>query len=150
MLRGMSVVDNLLLGSYGRPGEVQERLQRIYGLFPRLKERLHQRAETLSGGEQQMLAIGRGLMMDPVVMLLDEPSQGLSPLLVDTVLDSVRDVSGRGVTIVIVEQSPALLARLVDEVYFVASGHVSPAMPASVLQDADLVGMVLAQGVLPS
>lgn len=150
MLRGMSVADNLLLGAYGRPGDVQERLREVYSLFPRLEERSHQRAETLSGGEQQMLAVGRGLMMDPVLMLLDEPSQGLSPLLVDTVIDSVRDVSRRGVTIVIVEQSPALLARLVDEVHFVASGRVSEGMPVKVLEDADVVGMVLVQGVLPS
>lgn len=150
MLRGMSVVDNLLLGAYGRPGNMQERLREVYSLFPRLQERAHQRAETLSGGEQQMLAIGRGLMMDPVVMLLDEPSQGLSPLLVDTVIDSVRDVSERGVTIVIVEQSPSLLIRLVDEVHFVASGRVSDGMPVRVLEDADVVGKVLAQGVLPS
>jgi len=150
ILNGMSVLDNLMIGSYGRPGEIKDRLAGVYELFPRLSERTSQRAETLSGGEQQMLAIGRGLMMDPVVMLLDEPSQGLSPLMVDTVLASIRAVRDRGVTIVIVEQSPDLLAKLVDEVVFVAGGRTSAPMRPTVLNDPDILAPVLTQGVLPA
>jgi branched-chain amino acid transport system ATP-binding protein len=150
ILTGMSVLDNLLIGAYGRAGDTKDRLDGVYELFPRLRERSGQRAETLSGGEQQMLAIGRGLMMDPVVMLLDEPSQGLSPLMVDTVLASIRAVRDRGVTIVIVEQSPDLLAKLVDEVVFVAGGRTSAPMPPTVLNDPDILAPVLTQGVLPA
>jgi branched-chain amino acid transport system ATP-binding protein len=149
ILAGMSVLDNLLIGAYGRGGDTSARLKGVYELFPRLSERAGQRAETLSGGEQQMLAIGRGLMMDPVVMLLDEPSQGLSPLMVDTVLASIRAVRDRGVTIAIVEQSPDLLARLVDEVVFVAGGRTSKPLGSAVLKDADILASVLAQGILP-
>ena len=150
ILTGMSVVDNLLIGAYSRPGDTRARLDGVYELFPRLRERAGQRAETLSGGEQQMLAIGRGLMMDPLVMLLDEPSQGLSPLLVDTVLASIRAVRERGVTIVIVEQSPDLLAKLVDEVVFVAGGRASAPMRPTVLNDPDVLAPLLTQGVLPA
>ena len=150
ILTGMSVLDNLLIGAYGRSGNARARLDGVYDLFPRLRERTGQRAETLSGGEQQMLAIGRGLMMDPVVMLLDEPSQGLSPLMVDTVLESIRTVRDRGVTIVIVEQSPDLLAKLVDEVVFVAGGRTSAPMRPTALNDPDVLAPVLTQGVLPA
>lgn len=151
ILRGMSVLDNLLIGAYGRRArDLRAGLDEVYELFPRLRERTSQRADTLSGGEQQMLAIGRGLMMDPIVMLLDEPSQGLSPLMVDTVLDSIRVVRERGVTIVIVEQSPDLLARLVDQVTFVAGGRVSPSMPSTTLSDSALLTSVLAHGILPA
>ncbi len=149
ILAGMSVLDNLLIGAYGRGGDTGARLKSVYELFPRLRERPSQRAETLSGGEQQMLAIGRGMMMDPVVMLLDEPSQGLSPLMVDTVLASIKAVRDRGVTIVMVEQSPDLLARLVDEVVFVAGGRTSKPLGSAVLEDSDILASVLAQGILP-
>ncbi len=149
ILAGLSVVDNLLIGAYSRGGDVRARLDDVYELFPRLRERSGQRAETLSGGEQQMLAIGRGLMMNPVLMLLDEPSQGLSPLMVETVLASIRAVRERGVTIVVVEQSPDLLAKLVDEVVLVAGGRTSGPLPPDVLSDAGVLTAVLAQGVLP-
>jgi branched-chain amino acid transport system ATP-binding protein len=149
ILAGLSVLDNLLIGAYSRSGDIKARLDDVYQLFPRLRERRGQRAETLSGGEQQMLAIGRGLMMNPLLMLLDEPSQGLSPLMVETVLASIRAVRERGVTIVIVEQSPDLLAKLVDEVVLVAGGQTVGPMPPAVLRDADVLSAVLAQGVLP-
>jgi branched-chain amino acid transport system ATP-binding protein len=149
ILAGLSVLDNLLIGAYSRGGDTKARLADVYQLFPRLRERSGQRAETLSGGEQQMLAIGRGLMMNPVLMLLDEPSQGLSPLMVETVLASIRAVQERGVTIVIVEQSPDLLAKLVNEVVLVAGGRTVGPLPPAVLTDTDVLTAVLAQGVLP-
>jgi branched-chain amino acid transport system ATP-binding protein len=148
MLRGLTVRDNLLVGAYRRGGDIAARLSEVIDVFPRLGERLGQNAETLSGGEQQMLALGRGLMMDPVLMLLDEPSQGLSPLMVDLVIDSVRAIRDRNVTIVLVEQVPDLLRRVCDEVLFVAGGRVSaPARPA--VLTPDLMRELLTEGKIP-
>jgi branched-chain amino acid transport system ATP-binding protein len=148
MLRGMSVRDNLLIGAYRRGGDIPARLGEVVEVFPRLGERLGQKAETLSGGEQQMLALGRGLMMNPVLMLLDEPSQGLSPVMIDLVIESVRAIRDRGVTIVLVEQVPDLLRRVCDEVLFVAGGQVSaPADPAAL--DPVLLRQLLTEGRFP-
>jgi branched-chain amino acid transport system ATP-binding protein len=123
-------------------------MSEVIDIFPRLGERLAQNAETLSGGEQQMLALGRGLMMDPVLMLLDEPSQGLSPVMVDLVIESIRAIRDRNVTILLVEQVPDLLRRVCDEVLFVAGGRVSaPANPA-VLTPA-LMQELLTEGKIP-
>jgi branched-chain amino acid transport system ATP-binding protein len=149
MLRAMSVRDNLLIGAYRRPGNIEERLDGVLELFPRLGERLDQASQTLSGGEQQMLALGRGLMMAPVLMLLDEPSQGLSPLVVDQVVESILRIREQGVTILVVEQVPSLLQRLCDEVVFVAGGSVSKAVAPDAL-DADLVRRLLTEGRFPS
>jgi branched-chain amino acid transport system ATP-binding protein len=148
MLRGLTVRDNLLVGAYRRGGDVAARMSEVIDIFPRLGERLAQNAETLSGGEQQMLALGRGLMMDPVLMLLDEPSQGLSPVMVDLVIESIRAIRDRNVTILLVEQVPDLLRRVCDEVLFVAGGRVSaPANPA-VLTPA-LMQELLTAGKIP-
>jgi branched-chain amino acid transport system ATP-binding protein len=148
MLRGLTVRDNLLVGAYRRGGDIAARLSEVIDVFPRLGERLAQNAETLSGGEQQMLALGRGLMMDPVLMLLDEPSQGLSPMMVDLVIDSVRAIRDRNVTILLVEQVPDLLRRVCDEVLFVAGGRVSaPANPA--VLTPDLMRELLTEGKIP-
>jgi branched-chain amino acid transport system ATP-binding protein len=148
MLRGLTVRDNLLVGAYRRGGDVAARMSEVIDIFPRLGERLAQNAETLSGGEQQMLALGRGLMMDPVLMLLDEPSQGLSPVMVDLVIESIRAIRDRNVTILLVEQVPDLLRRVCDEVLFVAGGRVSaPANPA-VLTPA-LMQELLTEGKIP-
>jgi branched-chain amino acid transport system ATP-binding protein len=148
MLRGLTVRDNLLVGAYRRGGDVAARMSEVIDIFPRLGERLAQNAETLSGGEQQMLALGRGLMMDPVLMLLDEPSQGLSPVMVDLVIERIRAIRDRNVTILLVEQVPDLLRRVCDEVLFVAGGRVSaPANPA-VLTPA-LMQELLTEGKIP-
>jgi branched-chain amino acid transport system ATP-binding protein len=148
MLRGLTVRDNLLVGAYRRGGDVAARMSEVIDIFPRLGERLAQNAETLSGGEQQMLALGRGLMMDPVLMLLDEPSQGLSPVMVDLVIESIRAIRDRNVTILLVEQVPDLLRRVCDEVLFVAGGRVSaPANPA--VLTPDLMQELLTEGKIP-
>jgi lipooligosaccharide transport system ATP-binding protein len=144
----LTVRDNLLVGAYRRGGDVAARMSEVIDIFPRLGERLAQNAETLSGGEQQMLALGRGLMMDPVLMLLDEPSQGLSPVMVDLVIESIRAIRDRNVTILLVEQVPDLHRRVCDEVLFVAGGRVSaPANPA-VLTPA-LMQELLTEGKIP-
>jgi branched-chain amino acid transport system ATP-binding protein len=103
----MSVEDNLLLGAYGTRSRTQraETLRSVYALFPRLAERRTQLAGTLSGGEQQMAAIGRGLMGKPAVLMLDEPSLGLAPILVDEVFRVIADIAAGGVTVLLVEQN---------------------------------------------
>jgi branched-chain amino acid transport system ATP-binding protein len=123
----LSVADNLRLGSYlhrERPDR-EEPLERVYALFPRLKERLAQRAETLSGGEQQMLAIGRALMTRPRLLMLDEPSQGIMPKLVDEIFDSVLTIRKLGVTVAIVEQRLAECLAIADRAYVLQSGRVA-------------------------
>jgi branched-chain amino acid transport system ATP-binding protein len=123
----LSVSDNLRLGSYlhrERPDR-EEPLKRVYALFPRLNERLAQRAETLSGGEQQMLAIGRALMTRPRLLMLDEPSQGIMPKLVDEIFDAVLTIRKLGVTVVIVEQRLAECLAIADRAYVLQSGRVA-------------------------
>lgn len=105
VFRGMTVEDNLLVAVRSSRRASTDRLAEVYGLFPRLEERRRQKAESLSGGEQQMLAIGRAIMMRPAVMMLDEPSQGLSPAAVDTVVESIRRIAATGVTVMVVEQN---------------------------------------------
>ncbi|HEV3087250.1 MAG TPA: ABC transporter ATP-binding protein, partial [Candidatus Elarobacter sp.] len=103
----MTVRENLELGAYTRHAkpEIAEDLERVFGIFPRLKERYEQKAGTMSGGEQQMLAIGRALMSRPKLLLLDEPSLGLSPKLVQTIFEVIRDINARGTTILLIEQN---------------------------------------------
>jgi branched-chain amino acid transport system ATP-binding protein len=123
----LSVEDNLLLGSYlprTRPRR-QENLARVYELFPRLRERLRQFAGTLSGGEQQMLAIGRALMSEPRLLALDEPSLGLAPVVVSAVFRAIAEIRKRGVTILLVEQNVQKTLRLADRGYVLESGRVS-------------------------
>ncbi|RTL27282.1 MAG: ABC transporter ATP-binding protein [Burkholderiales bacterium] len=127
----LSVEDNLLLGAYrklpslfGYRRKATTSLDRIYTLFPRLKERRNQSAGTLSGGEQQMLAIGRALMSEPTVLLLDEPSMGLAPVMVDVVVDAIRTLRREGVTMLLVEQFAQTALSVADYVYVVERGHV--------------------------
>jgi branched-chain amino acid transport system ATP-binding protein len=121
----LSVEDNLRLGAYARRGPDRFRpLELVFELFPRLAERLGQRAETLSGGEQQMLAIGRALMTDPRLLMLDEPSQGIMPRLVDDILAAVQRIRARGVTILIVEQRLAETLEIADRAYVLQTGRV--------------------------
>ena len=122
----LSVEENLRLGAYTVRDEkrVQRNLERVYALFPRLAERRRQPASTLSGGEQQMVAIGRGLMAEPRLLMLDEPSQGLAPRLVDEVLDTVARLKHDGMTILLVEQTVREALELADRGYVIQSGRV--------------------------
>ncbi len=128
----LSVEDNLRLGAYARRGEPDrfKPLDLVFSLFPRLQERLAQRAETLSGGEQQMLAIGRALMTQPRLLMLDEPSQGIAPKLVDDILAAVGRIRGLGTTILLVEQRLAEALALADRAYVLQTGRVVLEGPA--------------------
>ncbi|BDG60091.1 ABC transporter ATP-binding protein [Caldinitratiruptor microaerophilus] len=123
----MTVEENLLLGAFAPAfrGRAQERLARVYDLFPRLKERRRQLAGTLSGGEQQMCAIGRGLMAEPKVLMLDEPSLGLAPKLVEEIFRFVDDISAQGVTILLVEQNVKYALRAADHAYVLETGRIT-------------------------
>ena len=127
----MSVTDNLLLGAFPRftgarpKGQVQHDLERALELFPRLKERRQQLAGTLSGGEQQMLAMARALMCHPTLLLLDEPSMGLSPIMVEKIFEVIRDVSQQGITILLVEQNAKLALQAAHRGYVMESGEVT-------------------------
>ena len=113
----LSVEDNLLLGAYARKDkEVSRDMQRIYEMFPRLFERKKQNAGTLSGGEQQMLATGRGMMSRPRLLLLDEPSMGLAPLLVNQIFETILDINEQGTTILLVEQNAHMALSIADRV----------------------------------
>jgi len=121
----MSVRENLELGAYlRRDASVADDLARVYDLFPRLHEREKQKAGTMSGGEQQMLAIGRALMADPALMLLDEPSLGLAPLLVDRIYETVVEINRQGTTILLVEQSASHALQVAHRGYVLETGRV--------------------------
>jgi branched-chain amino acid transport system ATP-binding protein len=126
LFRPLSVQENLLLGAYvlSDPEKTAGNLDLVYTLFPRLKERRRQPASTLSGGEQQMVAIGRGLMSSPRVLMLDEPSLGLAPILVDEVLDTVRRLKAQGITILLVEQNVREALDLADRGYVLQTGRI--------------------------
>jgi branched-chain amino acid transport system ATP-binding protein len=136
----LTVADNLRLGAYAKRGPDRfAPLDVVYELFPRLQERLSQRAETLSGGEQQMLAIGRALMTAPRLLMLDEPSQGIMPRLVDDILAAVQRIRERGVTVLIVEQRLAETLAIADRAYVLQTGRVVLSGPAPVIaQDAEV------------
>ncbi|MFI5375454.1 MAG: ABC transporter ATP-binding protein [Candidatus Rokuibacteriota bacterium] len=135
MLARQSVVDNLLLGAYTRSdgGEIQADLERQFARFPRLAERRHQMAGTLSGGEQQMLAIARALMSRPRLLLLDEPSLGLAPLIVRAIFQIIRDLHEAGVTILLVEQNASLALQIADRAYVLEAGRLTISGPAAAL-----------------
>lgn len=126
LFRPLAVEENLMLGAYilKDPRRIQENLEFVYTLFPRLKERRRQPASTLSGGEQQMVAIGRGLMSRPQILMLDEPSLGLAPKLVDEVLDTVRRLKTEGMTILLVEQNVREALDLADRGYVIQTGRI--------------------------
>ena len=128
----MSIHENLLMGAFVRSDAdgVATDLERIYTLFPRLKERHAQLAGTLSGGEQQMLAMGRALMSRPKLLLLDEPSMGLSPLMVDKIFEVVREVSSQGMTVLLVEQNASRALAIADRGYVMESGLITLSGPA--------------------
>ena len=123
----MTIIENLQMGAYIRndKAEIAADLDKVFGIFPRLKERKDQLAGTMSGGEQQMLAMGRALMSRPKVLLLDEPSMGLSPLMVDKIFEVVRDVAAQGVTILLVEQNASRALGIADRGYVMESGLIT-------------------------
>ena len=122
----MSVRDNLLLGAYSRTGkkEIFQDLEKIYERFPRVKERMHQQAGTLSGGEQQMVVIGRALMSRPKTLLLDEPSLGLAPLIIQEIMSAVRDINNEGVSVFLVEQNSRMALKISDYTYVMEVGNI--------------------------
>ena len=127
----MTITENLQMGAFTRSdGEIDADIDKVFALFPRLKERRHQLAGTMSGGEQQMLAMGRALMARPKVLLLDEPSMGLSPIMVDKIFEVVHDIHGRGTTILLVEQNASRALGLADRGYVMDSGEVTMSGPA--------------------
>ena len=136
-----TVLDNLRMGAYHRADRngAEAEIRRIYELFPRLAERRQQRAGSLSGGEQQMLAIGRGLMARPQCLLLDEPSLGLAPIIVAEIAKTIRELAAGGLTIMLVEQNAAMALELADRAYLLESGHVSRQGTAAELRQTDVV-----------
>jgi len=122
----LTVLENLKLGAYTRKdkNEMEQTLQMIYKRFPRLEERKNQIAGTLSGGEQQMLAMGRALMSHPKIILMDEPSMGLSPIFVEEVFNIIRDISAEGVTVLLVEQNAKKALNIADRAYVLETGNI--------------------------
>lgn len=147
----LSVEDNLLLGAYtrlprflGYRSQAQKGLDRVYEMFPRLKERRNQQSGTLSGGEQQMLAIGRALMADPKVMLLDEPSMGLAPVIVQEVFQTIRQLKESGITLLLVEQFARSALEVADYAYVMDRGRVAvEGTPAQLSQDERMLAAYL-------
>ena len=123
----MTIVENLQMGAYIRDDNaaIAEDIERVFNTFPRLKERRDQLAGTMSGGEQQMLAMGRALMSRPKVLLLDEPSMGLSPIMVDKIFEVIQEVSAQGVTILLVEQNASRALQIADRGYVMESGLIT-------------------------
>ena len=136
----MTVKDNLVMGGFSRPNEeLQESMEHVYSFFPRLKEREKQIAGTLSGGEQQMLAMGRALMSKPKLMMLDEPSMGLAPILVDQIFDIIRELHSSGVTILLVEQNAQMALSVANRAYVLETGTISMSGDAQdLLQNDDV------------
>lgn len=136
----MSVLENLELGSFLRASErMHQNLEHVFDVFPRLRERMDQNAGTLSGGEQQMLAIGRGLMAEPLFLILDEPSLGLSPLLVEEMFNLIKRLNDEGMTIMLVEQNVIQSLELASRAYIIENGEVAISGDAqTVMNDPEL------------
>ena len=130
----MTITENLQMGAFVRDDdEIDSDMERVFKIFPRLKERRQQLAGTMSGGEQQMLAMGRGLMARPKVLLLDEPSMGLSPIMVDKIFEVVEDIHAQGTTILLVEQNASRALQLATRGYVMESGEVTMSGEAKAL-----------------
>ncbi|MGD0172960.1 MAG: ABC transporter ATP-binding protein [Anaerolineales bacterium] len=137
----LTVIENLDMGAYSRKDQkgIQQDLERVYTIFPRLKERRTQVGGTLSGGEQQMLAIGRALMAHPRLMLLDEPSMGLAPLLVESIFETIRAINKEGTTVLLVEQNALMALSIADRGYVVQTGRIVLQDKASKLRKNEMV-----------
>jgi len=137
----MTVLENLELGAFARTDHdaVPQDLEQVLTLFPRLRDRLQQKGGTLSGGEQQMLAMGRALMARPDMLLLDEPSMGLSPILVETIFDIIRSINQRGTTILLVEQNARMALRVAHRGYVIQTGRIVLQDAAAALLRSDVV-----------
>jgi branched-chain amino acid transport system ATP-binding protein len=141
LFASMTVEENLKMGGFmaaARP-KFRQRLDFVYELFPRLRERRRQRAGSMSGGEQQMCAIGRALMSEPRLLLLDEPSAGLAPVIVEMVFDLVKRIRAGGVTVLIVEQNVQQVLRVVDRAYLLKAGSIRASGPAAELLASDSI-----------
>ena len=137
----LSVYDNLKMGAYTRTdkNEIEESLEMVYKRFPRLEERKNQMAGTLSGGEQQMLAMGRALMSKPKIILMDEPSMGLSPIFVNEIFNIIQDVSASGTTVLLVEQNAKKALSIADRAYVLETGNIALEGDAKVLMNDDSI-----------
>ncbi|SHJ18271.1 ABC transporter ATP-binding protein [Parasporobacterium paucivorans] len=137
----LSVLENLLLGAYTRKDrdEIEESLQNVFKRFPRLEERKKQHAGTLSGGEQQMLAMGRALMSRPKIILMDEPSMGLSPILVSEIFSIIKEISASGTTVLLVEQNAKKALEIADRAYVLETGKIVLDGPANELAENEAV-----------
>ena len=133
----MSVLENLEMGAYTNGRNIKDNIQNVFERFPRLKHRKNQIAGTLSGGEQQMLAMGRALMSQPKLMMMDEPSMGLAPILVEQIFDIIRDLHKAGTTILLVEQNAEMALRIADRAYVLESGEIKLSGTGSELAKSD-------------
>ncbi|MER5643550.1 ABC transporter ATP-binding protein [Streptosporangium sp. NPDC002524] len=132
---GMTVHENLLMGAYARKGDLSKDLDEVYELFPRLAERKTQMGGTMSGGEQQMVAMGRALMSKPKVLLLDEPSMGLAPMLVAQIFSIIEEINRRGTTVLLIEQNATQALQVAHRAYILETGRIVKSAPASDLLD---------------
>jgi len=137
----LTVLENLKIGAYLRDDkeEIEKDIQWVYSLFPRLEERAWQMAGTLSGGEQQMLAVGRALMSRPKLMMMDEPSLGLAPLVVKGIFDIIKEINKQGVTVLLIEQNANMALKIADYGYVLETGHISLAGTGAELLNNDAV-----------
>jgi branched-chain amino acid transport system ATP-binding protein len=138
----LTTLENLEMGAYiiSNQAEIQQRLEMVFSLFPRLKERIHQKGGTLSGGEQQMLATARGLMMHPKILLLDEPSMGLAPVLVETIFEVIHTLNQKeGATILLVEQNALMALSIAARAYVIETGRIVLSGPAREIAQNDQV-----------
>ena len=137
----LSVYDNLKMGAYTRTdkNEIEESLEMVYKRFPRLEERKNQMAGTLSGGEQQMLAMGRALMSRPKIILMDEPSMGLSPIFVNEIFNIIQEVSASGTTVLLVEQNAKKALSIADRAYVLETGNIALEGDAKILMNDDSI-----------
>ena len=141
IFQGLTVYDNLLLGAYSRKdkAEIEQNMENVFKQFPRLEERRRQLAGTLSGGEQQMLAMGRGLMSHPKLMMLDEPSMGLAPILVEQIFSIIQELHKAGTTILLVEQNAQMALSIADRAYVLETGSITMSGNAQDLMHDDRI-----------